>query len=425
MANETANGPGIRLPWAGKWVRIEEIEEKLTTLWSMSLDNLRTGTGASVNVRTSVLNLVICTSDVESAALASRVLRDLASAHLSRVAIVVLDSSDDVSSLSAWVTLRCFSMMSDLMRHCFEQTTLLAKGSAVRAAGNLLQPLLKPELPVYLWWLGDPPDADDPTFQNLVNLSNRLLFDSTTFFNPEQDIRLLSDLCEAVPDAAISDFNWGRLTGWRELIIQFFDVPEYRPYLSGIHTIEIEHAAAPLAGPGRTEEGDVSPNPTRALLLAAWLKERLGWTLSAYRGNNSHHTASGSYHWEMQRAASGRGTGQLSTSRRSGRLGGQPVSITIRPIVHSEMRPGSIALVRLVSGVDNKEAIFSIARDADLEHVITSVELDGETRQKRIVSLASQHKESDLLRDELEITGHDYSFEQTLQEIANLLDAEQ
>lgn len=425
MANETANGPGIRLPWAGKWVRIEEIEEKLTTLWSMSLDNLRTGTGASVNVRTSVLNLVICTPDVESAALASRVLRDLASAHLSRVAIVVLDSSDAVSSLSAWVTLRCFSMMSDLMRHCFEQTTLLAKGSAVRAAGNLLQPLLKPELPVYLWWLGDPPDSDDPTFQNLVNLSNRLLFDSTTFFNPEQDIRLLSDLCVAVPDAAISDLNWGRLTGWRELIIQFFDVPEYRPYLSGIHTIEIEHAAAPLAVPGRTEEGDVSPNPTRALLLAAWLKERLGWTLSAYRGNNSHHTASGSYHWEMQRAATGRGTGQLSTSRRSGRLGGQPASITIRPIVHSKMRPGSIELVRLVSTVDSKEAVFTIARDTDLEHVVTSVELDGETRQKRIVSLASQHKESDLLRDELEITGHDYSFEQTLQEIANLLDAEQ
>ena len=426
MANETANGPGIRLPWAGKWVRIEEIEEKLATLWSMSLDNLRTGTGASVNVRTSVLNLIICTPDVESAALASRVLRDLASAHLSRVAIVVLDSNDSASSLSAWVTLRCFSMMSDLMRHCFEQTTLLAKGSAVRAAGNLLQPLLKPDLPVYLWWLGDPPSLDDPTFQNLVTLSNRILFDSTTFFNPEQDIRLFSDLREAVPGAAISDFNWGRLTGWRELISQFFDALEYRPYLSGIHTIEIEHVVAPLAVPGRTEGGDVSPNPTRALLLAAWLKERLGWTLSTYRGNNAHHTASGSYHWEMQRATGQRGTGQLAAPRtRSGRLGGQPASITIRPIVHSEMRPGSIALVRLVSTAENKEAVFTIARDTDLEHVITSVELDQETRQRRIVSLPSQHKESDLLRDELEITGHDYSFEQTLQEIANLLDAEQ
>ncbi len=425
MANDTANGPSIRLPWAGKWVRIEEIEQKLTSLWSMSLDNLRTGTGASVNVRTSVLNLVICAPDVETAGHAHRVLKDLESAHLSRVAIVVLDSSDSVSSLSAWVTLRCFSMISDLMRHCFEQTTLLAKGSAVRAAGNLLQPLLKPELPVYLWWLGDPPDLDDPTFQNLINFSNRIIFDSTSFFNPEQHIRSLTELFMAAPNAAISDLNWSRLTGWRELVIQFFDVPEYRPYLSGIHTIEIEHVAAPLAVPGRTEEGDVSPNPTRALLLAAWLKERLGWTLSAYRGNNHHHTASGSYHWEMQRGPGPRTTGQLVSPRsRSGRLGGQPVSITISPRVHSEMRPASIALVRLVSTADNKEAVFTIVRDNDLEHVITSVEVDQETRQKRIVSLATQHKESDLLREELEITGHDYSFEQALQEIANLLDAE-
>jgi glucose-6-phosphate dehydrogenase assembly protein OpcA len=425
MANDTANGPSIRLPWAGKWVRIEEIEPTLTSLWSMSLDNLRTGAGSNVNVRTSVLNLVICTPDVETAGLASRVLKDLASTHLSRVAIVVLDSGETVSSLSAWVTLRCFSMISDLMRHCFEQTTLLAKGSAVRAAGNLLQPLLKPDLPVYLWWLGDPPDLDDPTFHNLVNLSDRIIFDSTSFFDPEQDIRSLTELCRVTPDAAISDLNWGRLTGWRELVIQFFDVPEYRPYLSGIHTIEIEHAAAPLAEPGRTEDGDVSPNPIRALLLAAWLKERLGWTLSTYSGNNHHHTASGSYHWEMQRAQGPRTTGQLGSPRsKSGRLGGQPISITIRPIVHSEMRPGSIALVRLVSTADNKEAVFTIMRDTDLEHVITSVELGQETRQKRIVSLATQQKESDLLREELEITGHDYSYEQTLQEIANLLDAE-
>src|SRR6266851_3273857 len=133
MANDTANGPSVRLPWAGKWVRIEEVEERLTSLWSMSHDNLRTS-GANVNVRTSVLNLVICTPDIETAGLASKVLRDLSSTHLARVAIVVLDSSEPNSSVSAWVTLRCFSMISDLMRHCFEQTTLLARCRAARRA---------------------------------------------------------------------------------------------------------------------------------------------------------------------------------------------------------------------------------------------------------------------------------------------------
>jgi glucose-6-phosphate dehydrogenase assembly protein OpcA len=424
MTNDTANGPVIRLPWAGKMVRIEEVENTLTSLWSMSLDNLRTG--ANINVRTSVLNLVICAPDIESAQRASKVLRDLSSTHLARVSILVLDRSEQVApSISAWVTLRCFSMISDLMRHCFEQTTLLASGSAVRSVGNIVQPLLKPDLPVYLWWLGDPPDQSDPTFQNLVDLSNRIIFDSTSFFNPEQDIRTLAAHSKATPGSALSDLNWGRLTPWRELVIQFFDVAEFRPFLSGIHSIEIEHSAAPLAMPVRSAEGDVSPNPTRALLLAAWLKERLGWVLSEFAANNHHDTASGTYYWEMQRPSNTRGTRQLASPRsKTDRLGGQPVSITVRPIVHPELRPGSIALVRLTGTFENREAIFTIKRENDLDHVYTSVVLAQETRQSRIVSLAALQQESELIRDELEITGHDYLFEQTLQEVAVLLDAE-
>ena len=48
------------------------------------------------------------------------------------------------------------------------------------------------------------------------------------------------------PNSAISDLNWGRITPWRELIAQFFDVTEYRPYLVNVNEIEIEHAVIPL-----------------------------------------------------------------------------------------------------------------------------------------------------------------------------------
>src|SRR5712691_7048675 len=94
MTNDTATDyPGIRLPWAGKLVRVEHVEEELSFLWKMSADNLRTG--QNVNVRTSVLNLIICAPDIESAQRASKVLRDLSSTHLARVAILILDSSDN------------------------------------------------------------------------------------------------------------------------------------------------------------------------------------------------------------------------------------------------------------------------------------------------------------------------------------------
>lgn len=420
MTNDIAKGPEIRLPWAGKKVRIEEVEAVITSLWSMSHDNLRTG--ANVNIRTSVLNLVICAPDIESAEHASKVLRELASTHLARVSIVVLDRSEEASFVSAWVTLRCFSIISDLMRHCFEQTTLLASGGAVRAVSTILQPILKPDLPVYLWWLGDPPEVGEHAFQNLVDMSNRAIFDSTGFFNPEQDMRTLAELCGAATKSALSDLNWGRITPWRQLVIQFFDVPEYRSYLAGISSIEIEHAAVPLAEQVRTAEGDVSPNPARALLLAAWLKSRLGWALSENTAHNHRTTSSGSYHWEMVRPAGSRGTRLLGPAR--GRSG-PGAKIIIRPKVDPEVRPGSLALVRLTSTLDNKEAVFTISREDDPDNVSTTVRIGSELRQRRTVSLANTQREFELLHDELEITTHDYQFEQTLQELAILLDAEQ
>ncbi len=85
------------------------------------------------------------------------------------------------------------------------------------------------------------------------------------------------------------------------------------------------------------------------------------------------------------------------------------------------MRPGSLYLVRLISNMENKQATFTISREDDPNHVLTSVELSQETRSQRTVNLAEVRNESDLLHDELEILGHDYLFEQTLQEVAEML----
>jgi glucose-6-phosphate dehydrogenase assembly protein OpcA len=425
MTKEATNSLGPRIPWAGKMVRIENVEEELALLWKISADNMRIA--QNTNVRTSVLNLVVSAPDIESAKRATTLLRDLSSTHLARVTVVILDRDVDApTAINTWITLRCFSVISDIMRHCFEQTTLLATGGAVRSISNILQPLLKPHLPVYLWWLGDPPD-NDTIFNSLVELSDRVIVDSTSFFNPEQDIRTLAMLREAVPDCALSDLNWGRITPWRQLVIQFFDVTEYRPFLAGVTSIEIEHAAAPLATPTRSETGDVSPNPACALLLAGWLKARLGLSLSTDTASIIHDTASGTYHWRMEHTVSPRITTALGSNRaRTGKLStAQVATIDIRPQVQSHMRPGSICLVRLTSSVEGQQATFTINREGDPDHVLTSVELSHGVRPQRTVNLASSHNESELLHDELEITGHDYLFEQTLQEVADLLSRHQ
>ena len=417
MTREATNSPAPRLPWAGKPVHMENIEEELSLLWKISADNMRTG--QNNNVRTSVLNLIICAPDIESAKRASALLRDLSSTHLARVSVLILDSSNTTpAAISSWITLRCFSVLSDLMRHCFEQTTILATGGAVRSIANIIQPLLKPDLPAYLWWVGDPP-SDDTIFTNLIELSSRVIVDSTSFFNPEQDIHTLALIRQAIPECALSDLNWGRITPWRQLIVQFFDIQEYRPFLDGVTTIEIEHAVAPFAVQTRSEEGYVSPNPACALLLAGWLKARLGWSVSSHSSENVHDTSSGTYRWNMDRG----NTQRLSSSRgRTGKLSVNPqASIDIRPQVQSQMRPGAICLVRLTSYADGKRAAFTINREGDPDLVLTSVELSEGVRPQRTVSLAASHKESELLHDELEIMGHDLLFEQTLEELTELL----
>jgi glucose-6-phosphate dehydrogenase assembly protein OpcA len=173
----------------------------------------------------------------------------------------------------------------------------------------------------------------------------------------------------------------------------------------------------------QTAQGDVSPNPTQALLLAGWLKARLGWTVveNTSQSLSDHDPASGTYHWNLDRLANPRATRPLVLSRSKSTKPGK-ANIYIRPQVQTEMRPGSICLVRLTSQLEDKRAVFTISRENDLENVLTSVELSNETRPQRTVNLAAVYNEAQLLHDELEIMVHDYLFEQTLQEVGGLLE---
>lgn len=401
MTIEQTDTQELRLPWAGKRIRLEHVDDELSHLWRMSADNVRTA--QNVNVRTSVLNFIICAPDLESAKQAHTIVRDLSSTHIARVILMILDTSEAAPpGVSSWVTLRSFSIISDMMRHSFEQVTLLIRGTAVSSAATFLQSLLKPDLPTYLWWINDPP-RDLAVFERMLTISSRVIVDSDTFFRPERSLKELSSFIKNSSSHAFSDLNWGRITQWRELVAQFFDTAEYQPYLNGITTIEIEHAVAPSARQTRTAQGDISPNPTRTLLLAGWLKTRLGWQLVSGHGQNEYNTDTGLYTWHVDRRD---GSGKL----------------VIRPRIQANIPSGSLCMIRLTSTLaDNDSATFTINTEDDQYHVLTSVEMADRTRPPRMVSLRANHKESQLLHDELEIMGHDHLYEETLHEVARLL----
>ena len=63
---------------------------------------------------------------------------------------------------------------------------------------------------------------------------------------------------------AVNDLNWLRLRSWRETLAMVFDPPQRRDALSHITRLDID------------VEGH---HPAQGLLLAAWIADRLGWTL--------------------------------------------------------------------------------------------------------------------------------------------------
>jgi glucose-6-phosphate dehydrogenase assembly protein OpcA len=366
MAKEITDTLGPRLPWAGKHVAPELVEDELSHLWHMSADNMRTS--QNLRVRTSVLNLVLCASSKETAQQASALLRDLSSTHVARVILLILDQEKNApSEVSTWITIRSFPIISDIMRHNFEQITVRVTGEAVNASPVILQPLLKPDLPVYLWWVDDLP-ANTQLFQQLARMSNRVIVDSSQFSQPEESLRTLSQLVQSLTsdNSALSDLNWGRLTPWRELVAQFFDVVDYKPYLAGVDYIEIEHAVRPIPSSADVGQETLELDPGYALFLGAWLKTRLGWHIISDHDDNVYDPQNGTYSWHMRRSQGSPNSGALQKTVRqkvSRELTNVPKQegdsdgvLSLSPCEMIDVPVGSICSVRLISNIEVRQA---------------------------------------------------------------------
>jgi hypothetical protein len=125
---------------------------------------------------------------------------------------------------------------------------------------------------------------------------------------------------------------------------------------------------------------------------------------------NLHDSVSGTYSWNLERK-----TDPLLS--KSGQT-----NISIRPHVQSDLLPGSLYLLRLTSTIDGKQkAIFTINHENDTNHVFTSIHLAEDTSSHRTVDVTDTWGVNSLLRDELEIIGHDYLYEEVLQSVFELL----
>ena len=143
---------------------------------------------------------------------------------------------------------------------CGDVVVLRGGHDALQDGMNILQPLLPPSMPSWVWWNGFLDEASG-LLEQLASSPRRLIID-TANGNPRHCLDLLRDRVES--GQAVNDLNWLRLRSWHETLAMVFDPPHRRDALSHIVQFDID------------VEGH---HPAQGLLLAGWVADRLGWQL--------------------------------------------------------------------------------------------------------------------------------------------------
>jgi glucose-6-phosphate dehydrogenase assembly protein OpcA len=243
----------------------QQIEMILRQLWKAGQH------GEQSVTRACMLNLVVYAGTPENAVAATAALAELTATLLCRAIVLLSDeAADEPSTLQAWLSAHCQAPKATGQRVCCEQVTLRTTGEADERLPSAVLPLLVPDLPVAVWWMGDPPFGA-PVFEQLLDTADRLLVDTRSFEDPTFSLTRLAGLARHhAGRIAISDLNWARLTTWQDQLAQAFDSVETLPYLDRLERLTL-HYIRPT--------GTTRHDPEMALLLAGWVLNRIGWKL--------------------------------------------------------------------------------------------------------------------------------------------------
>ncbi|MEI6043845.1 MAG: glucose-6-phosphate dehydrogenase assembly protein OpcA [Chloroflexota bacterium] len=363
-----------------KEIELANIEKSITTLWQVATKD--ESEDLAPVMRACVFNLVIFTESDEGLEQATDTIAKLTWSYPCRAIVLIARPNLPEDSMNAWISAQCQLPDPNGMKVCCEQVTVEGSNLAMERLGSMVLPLLVPDLPVILWWPGDP-TLQGPLFERLMDTSDRLIVDSRRFLDPVCSFKRLAALSEMrYRGVAFSDLNWARLTPWRRLIAQFFDPPNMMPYLSHFEDIVIDYEA-----PGKESE----PNFSQALLLVGWLGHQLGWK-EAFSLQKHKYNAS------------------LIVN-----AGGKPLNIKF--IGHNDCceESGGITAIKITATIlpENRAATFSIKLKQNYEQVEISTEESSKPPRSRALGFV-RRDEVALLSEDLAVVKHDRMYEAAL-----------
>lgn len=250
------SGEGVPVP-------LRDVDAELARLWGPAAE--REG-GPDLErptvTRLALANLVL--ADLESDGAHTRAILEGVTRHFPSRTIILRRSGRDDRELTAEVAALCHLPAPGMPQVCAERIILRAGEAALDLIPGAVRPLLEADLPLVLWWAGDPlPTAT--LFRDLADESARLILDLPDPGTNPEALRFALDL---QVNAFGRDQAWFGITLWRERLAHFFDAPGAAAALDRIERVRIEVAVPP---------GAVG-TPRVALWLAAWLAGQLGWS---------------------------------------------------------------------------------------------------------------------------------------------------
>jgi glucose-6-phosphate dehydrogenase assembly protein OpcA len=374
------------------------VESHLAHLWTLAGDDGATVTEKGLpHARASVLNLIVTVPDELAADRVVATMLGLGFRHPSRAIVLVARPHAAGPGLDAAVSAHCHAFQGD-EQVCYEEVVLTVRGEPASHLDGVVAPLLIHDLPTLVWWPGDPPFAD-PIFDQLVEMGDRLIIDSSDFSQLLVGLRRLATLRRR---SGIGDLSWKRLGWWQELTAQFFDAPRFRRYLPNLNRVLIKYALPPESGGGAAPDpsdpvsGVASPI-AQSILYASWIASRLDWkrytTVQPLDGGRMVLTLEGRY---------------------------AMVELNIEGVPSDQVPAGDLLSVRLRAHGETGAAEFIVDRVED--EAIVASNADGMTAQLRRVRMELP-SESELLAASLVTDRHDHVYEAAVRAAAIFLSA--
>jgi glucose-6-phosphate dehydrogenase assembly protein OpcA len=400
----TPGDPVLR--WNRRASSVAEIERELARIWASprAAAVADPADERTIAARTSVLNLVVVARSPELGEMAAATLAAGTGRHPSRTLILVPTDPDGPGWLRADVKAWCMVPRAGAAETCAEQVYLAAGGETGRHLEAIVAPLLVHDLPVTLWWPGDPPLWRDPAAA-LVGMADRLVVDGSRWSGDGLD-RLAALAGLARPSLPISDFALMRQARWREAVASVFDREAFLQHLRSIRRIAVTYATHGGAN------AEAATNLVKPIYHVAWMASRL--ELRVAKPLERVGRAGGRARAAVGPGAPpdpGRGLRALLAWER-----GADVEVVVHPVV-SAMPGGTTLRLELLAERRGSELRVEVTAEAESVHVRAWE--DGVEALDRVYH-AVRRTDADLLTEAIEAGGRDTVAEGTLAMAAQL-----